>query len=213
MFSFGLSPGRFFGRFLSGWRRRRTLSQLLPALPGLAASSKFQSAPDNFHFHPLPWFGFLPSMTRMASTIASSPLVNSGRKRKFPVPKAREKAFTHVRDLLQLAESEKTAASFDRVDGSENARQKFLRGRVGFKLHQFAVEPSRFSMLSTRNSLIRSSIAPPYFHLQSRANKRNGMACLQSLWRRDPVCWATADRLIKSRSLHMQVIVHSGVSL
>ncbi len=63
------------------------------------------------------------------------------RQRKLSLTKAGEKAFSHVRDFLKLAESQKAATSLDRVDGSEDAGQKFLRRRIGLKFHQLAVEP------------------------------------------------------------------------
>src|SRR5690348_1990070 len=48
------------------------------------------------------------------------------REREFPVPKAGEKALSHMSDFLQLGESQKAATSFNCMDGPEDARQKFL---------------------------------------------------------------------------------------
>lgn len=46
-----------------------------------------------------------------------------------------------MEDILQIANPKEAATTLDRVDGSENTRHKFLGRRIGFHLHQFAVEP------------------------------------------------------------------------
>jgi hypothetical protein len=69
------------------------------------------------------------------------PARNFRRQRKLAVPEPGEKAFSHVSDFLKFAEPQETAASLDRMDGSEDARQKFMRRWIDFKFHQFTIEP------------------------------------------------------------------------
>jgi len=45
-----------------------------------------------------------------------------------------------MRHVLQLAESQESAAPLDRMDRAENARHQFLRRWIGFELHQLAIE-------------------------------------------------------------------------
>jgi hypothetical protein len=105
------------------------------------------------------------------------------------------------------------------VDGSENARQKFLGKRIGFKFHELAVEPVQILITLDQEFLDQFVHCTTLFSIRTLPGKQGtarrcpALRSVAGYLEARDVFFRTGCQSTPSHSRHMRLIVKSVHSL